>query len=552
MLASVTVANFILIDKLEINFQNGFNAITGETGAGKSIILDAIAFALGGNYTNKIIRIGAEQAIVTLEFTIDKQLKNLLDENGFAVEDNLYIKRVINSSNRKKSYLNDQPVTKNFLNIIFDKLVEFNGQNNHNLLSNQEIHIDLLDEFGNLAADKTKYQKIYQEYKRLVKLDDDIKSNYLRMIRDKEYFDHCVAELKQLNIQENEEEEISNKRAELKNKAKYLKILDTLEAYIGDGEYSIVKSLVDFDRKALELSSTYNIKEISKAVEICLNETSKIADQLSDIAKQLNLTDESLDEIEDRFFKLKDAARKYNKSIDELPKLLEEYQAELDEINNKLDINNNLEANISKITQELKAQGNILTEQRKETASKLEKSIAKELKPLMLNNAEFKVQISELSIAEANSKGLDKVEFLARTNKGMHFGKIDQIASGGELSRFLLAIKLVLLNIYKVPIVIYDEIDTGIGGATAEAIGKRLSDLGKEMQIFAITHQPQVASCANHHFKVKKFVKNEITYSVISELNNNDRIEEIARMISGADITKEAKQVAKNMIEQFN
>ncbi|XVN42782.1 MAG: DNA repair protein RecN [Candidatus Rickettsia vulgarisii] len=560
MLQSLSVKNFILIDELEIEFEKGLCVITGETGAGKSILLDAILFSLGNKSSNNVIKNGCDYCEVTTIFTLNNKLQTFLKQFNIEYDEELIIKRIQKSGNRKKFLINDQIVTQNTIQQIASHLFELHGQNNHTSLLSPSSHINILDDYGNLSYLRTELSKYFYELQAVIKEIDKISKYKDEINKEIDYLSFITDELVKLNIQEGEEEKLIEIRRNLQNKEKEIRASQDILDYL---EHPELNNLINSAQRLItgNIQQNEKLASISSNLDECYNLLEESRIKLQNIINDYDLDGFNINEIEDRLFLIRDKTRKYNISSTEIPEFLENSQQKLKNL--KDTINNSESLNLSRLEKHQKYFELALTlsERRSINAIKLESAVQAELTQLKMEKAIFKIEIipkdnplnQELNSISYNNRnisynGVDNVRFTASTNPGMKLSPIDKIASGGELSRFMLALKTCLLDKLLLNTIIFDEIDTGIGGIIADKIGDRLKKLSNFSQVIVITHQPQVAGKADQHILVSKKQYEKDTKITIKNLNLEERQSELARMISGKLITEASLKVAKELL----
>lgn len=549
MLTRLYISNIVLIEKLNLEFGSGLNVLTGETGAGKSILLDALALALGARSDTGLVRHGCENASVIAEFdNISPDLKALLNENGIEFEDSLILRRTLAADGKSRAWVNDVPVSIKILKQIGDNLVEIHGQFANHTLLNPATHMNALDTFGaiNVAEYSTllsdvhvKYNQYHDAEKRLHELQIMLE----RSANERDFLEHNVNELAALNVQPGEEEELSNKRTAMMNAEKDAAILSDANSAMNPRGESLDSQIFSVAHILERIKTEPN--PYSEQIDALYN----AAQIVSEVAEKLTPSDidtDNLDSIEERLFAIRAAARKHRVSADELPEKLKQMSEQLNAIENS-------DAELKKLTSDLKLKkqdfdtaAGALTDARKNAAKQLRDKILSELPDLKLGSADFMV---EINVASPSTTGYDEVTFMIKTNPGMPFAPLHKAASGGELARLMLALRVVLSDNNAAHTFIFDEIDTGISGATASAVGQRLNRLAQSSQALVITHSAQVAGYADKHFKISKQVANETTTTSVSEITGDNRINEIARIISGAKITPESLATARTLIK---
>lgn len=549
MLTRLYISNIVLIEKLNLEFGSGLNVLTGETGAGKSILLDALALALGARSDTGLIRHGCENASVIAEFdNISPDLKALLNENGIEFEDSLILRRTLAADGKSRAWVNDVPVSIKILKQIGDNLVEIHGQFANHTLLNPATHMNALDKFGaiNVAEYSTllsdvraKYNQYHDAEKRLHELQIMLE----RSANERDFLEHNVNELAALNVQPGEEEELSNKRTAMMNAEKDAAILSDANSAMNPRGESLDSQIFSVAHILERIKTEPN--PYSEQIDALYN----AAQIVSEVAEKLTPSDidtDNLDSIEERLFAIRAAARKHRVSADELPEKLKQMSEQLNAIENS-------DAELKKLTSDLKLKkqnfdtaAGALTDARKNAAKQLRDKILSELPDLKLGSADFMVEVNATS---PSTTGYDEVTFMIKTNPGMPFAPLHKAASGGELARLMLALRVVLSDNNAAHTFIFDEIDTGISGATASAVGQRLNRLAQSSQALVITHSAQVAGYADKHFKISKQVANETTTTSVSEITGDNRLNEIARIISGAEITPESLATARTLIK---
>ena len=554
MLARLSIRDIVLIDRLDIDFGTGLAALTGETGAGKSILLDAFALALGARGEAALVREGAEQGQVIAAFELAKShpARRLLADNDLiadpAAEDDLIVRRVQFADGRTRAFINDQPVSVQVLRALGSALVEIHGQHDDRAFVEAATHRALLDAFGGLEDAAAEVRSLWEQRRAREAAVAAHRADVERARREAEWLRHAVDELGQLAPQGGEETALAERRAAMMQAEKSAEDLRaTLDAV--SGPQSPVPPLATavrrLERRAAQAPAL--VEPVVKAIDAALTALDDARTHLEHALRVADYDPNELERIEERLFALRAAARKYNVPVDELAVLARRYEGDLALI----DAGAERLAALAKEAQEVVARyrhaAEALSAARKRTAQKLDKAVNAELKPLKLERAQFTAQIEGEG---EGPEGLERVEFWVRTNPGTRPGPLMKVASGGELARFLLALKVVLADRGSAPTLIFDEIDTGVGGATADAIGARLAQLSSGVQVIAVTHAPQVAARADRHYLISKdaLAKGKRVATRVTELEAERRREEIARMLAGAEITAEARAAAERLI----
>ncbi len=550
MLTRLYISNIVLIEKLNLEFGKGLNVLTGETGAGKSILLDALALALGARSDIDLIRHVADTATVIAEFdNINSLLKEILNENDIDVEDALILRRTITTDGKSRAWVNDTPVSIKTLKQIGDMLVEIHGQFANHALLNPATHRGSLDLFS--IKNNPKYKELletvrtnYNDYNQAEKRLKELQEMLDKSAADRDFLEHNVRELESLNVHIGEEEELSTKRTMLMNAEKDAGILsdastalnphgESLDSQIFSVAHILERIKTEPNPYTEQIDALYNAAQI----------VSEVAEKLTPVDVNID----NIDAIEERLFAIRAAARKHRVTADELPDKLIQMTEQLNTIENSDVELKKLKAEVKEKKSNFELSANALTEARKSISEQLRTQILRELPDLKLGAADFIVEIKP-GVPSAN--GCDDITFLIKTNPGMPFAPLHKAASGGELARLMLALRVVLADDSSLHTFVFDEIDTGISGATASAVGQRLNRLAKDSQTLVVTHSAQVAGFADTHFKISKETNHDTTITSVIEIKGDDRINEIARIISGAKITPQALETAKTLIKQ--
>jgi DNA repair protein RecN (Recombination protein N) len=554
MLARLSIRDIVLIDRLDIDFGTGLAALTGETGAGKSILLDAFALALGARGDTALVREGAEQGQVTAAFDVGREhpARRLLAENDLiadpAVEDELIVRRVQFADGRTRAFINDQPVSVQVLRALGAALVEIHGQHDDRAFVEAATHRALLDAFGGIESDAAEVTRLWDERRAREAAVAAHRTEVERARREAEYLRHAVEELGRLNPQAGEETSLADRRAAMMQAEKAAEDLRaTLEAVGGPQSPvpPLATALRRLERRAAQAPAL--VEPVVKAIDAALTALDEARTHLEHALRVADYDPDELERIEERLFALRAAGRKYNVPVDQLAALARRYEADLALIDAGAERLAALEKEALETVARYRAAAQALSAARQRAAQKLDKAVNAELKPLKLERAQFSTQIDSEG---EGPDGLDRIEFWVRTNPGTRPGPLMKVASGGELARFLLALKVVLADRGSAPTLIFDEIDTGVGGATADAIGVRLARLSSGVQVIAVTHAPQVAARADRHYLITKdaLAKGKRVATRVTELAAERRREEIARMLAGAEITAEARAAAERLI----
>lgn len=548
MLRHLDIRDMLIIDRLELAFQPGLNVLTGETGAGKSILLDSLGFVLGWRGRAELVRQGAEQGEVTAEFDLPETHPawDVLREAGFTFDDSLILRRINTRDGRKTAWINDRRVSGEILRRVSETLVELHGQHDDRGLLNPRGHRVLLDDFGNLGPRLTKVRKAWRALSEAQKALKTAQTRVAELQAEEDFLRHAVSEFDALDPKAGEDADLDKQRRRMQaaekigediSKAYQALGLNGAEGMMSDAarwladaagqaEGALEGALAALDRAMTELG------EAQSGVEACM-------DGLSFNPNELEL-------VEERLFAIRGLARKHDVLADDLGTFAEDLRARLEALDRGASDLADLEAAVREAQAAYDTAANDLTAARKKAAEKLDKAMGKELAPLKMDRAVFATDVAR---AEPGPEGADAVAFTVATNPGAPAGPIGKIASGGELSRFLLALKVCLTGTESGLTLIFDEIDRGVGGATADAVGRRLAHLAQSGQVLVVTHSPQVAALGGHHWRVEKRQTKDATLSTVVGLAATERVDEIARMISGDRITDEARAAARSLLD---
>ncbi len=551
MLTALSIQHFILIDNLTLSFDKGLSVFTGETGAGKSILLDALSLVLGARSETRFIQKGADQTVVSATFTLPKTHTafRLLDEQGLCHDDELILRRTLTKDGKTKAFICDQPVSIALLKSIGDTLVEIHGQFASHALLNPATHLNTLDAYGKLEKQTQDVSKAWTKYQEAQQTAIDFEQDLQKQLAEEDFLRADLDALDKLNPKEDEEENLTKRRAELMNAEHIVENIQNVCCLLGDEEQGILRLMNKTESQLLNADKITDgrfeneLKSLTQAQDI-------LADLSSDLEHTLNdLGDTSeLPEIDDRLFALRDMARKYHITISELPAFREETRQKLMTAEHGTQKLADLKKEAEEKRQAYIQLAEALSKERHKAAKMLDNAVMHELPELKLEKAIFETQVQDLPWESAGETGLNKVLFTAATNKGSDLNPIHKCASGGELSRFMLALKVNLADDNNTTL-IFDEIDTGISGATAAAVGERLARLAEKHQTLVITHSPQVAGFGKHHYLVQKADIEDKTLTSVLQLDKAGRLEEIARLVSGATVTEKSREVAKELLK---
>jgi DNA repair protein RecN (Recombination protein N) len=552
MLARLSIRDIVLIERLDIEFSRGLAVLTGETGAGKSILLDAFALALGGRGDATLVRNGAEQGQVTATFDVPKDhpATKILADNGLEDTGEMILRRVQLADGRTRAFINDQSISVQTLKAVGAALVEIHGQHDERALVDASTHRRLLDAFGGHEKDVAAVESLWEARRTASASLEEHRVAMERAAREADYLRHASAELKQLAPKDGEETQLAERRATMMQGEKIATDLREAQEVIG-GPHSPVPALSAavrrLERRAA--NSPALVEPAVKAIDAAINALEEADQHLNAALRAADFDPAELERIEERLFALRAASRKYSTPVDRLAALAVQMAGDVALIDAGAEQLKKLEAEAAEADKRYAAAAAKLSAARAKAATKLDKAVNAELPPLKLERANFTTQL-EADEASPGPEGIDRVEFWVQTNPGTRPGPLMKVASGGELSRFLLALKVVLADRGSAPTLVFDEIDTGVGGAVADAIGTRLSRLAGKVQVMAVTHAPQVAARASQHLLISKDAldKGKRVATRVNALAADHRREEIARMLAGAEITAEARAAAERLL----
>jgi DNA repair protein RecN (Recombination protein N) len=554
MLRSLAIRDFVLIDRIALTFLPGLCVLTGETGAGKSILLDALGLALGMRGNAALVRPGAEAASVTAVFDLagTSAVPALLEAHDIAPPEPgeaLILRRAIGAEGRSRAFVNDQPVSVALLRSVGEAMVEIEGQFASHGLMDSASHRASLDGYAGLAAEAAATGRLWRALAAAEKALAEAEADIARARADEEWLRHAVAELAELDPRPDEETELAGQRALLMHGEKLVAAMAEADKMLTDrngvpdrigGAMRVLERQVQQAQGRLDAV----VEALSRAADATEEALSALRSAMADAEPD----PQRLEICEERLFALRAAARKHNTAVEHLPTLRDRLTAQLAYLEDSTGAIGRLAKARDTARDSYRKAAQALGDKRRKAAAALDKAVAAELPPLRLEKARFATVVEPLAEEHWGENGMDRVRFEVATNPGMPAGPIDRIASGGELARFLLALKVVLHAAHAVPSLVFDEVDSGIGGATAAAVGERLARLAEGVQVLAITHSPQVAAFGVQHLRVAKTERAGSTVTAVEDLALSDRREEIARMLAGASVTDEARAAADSLI----
>jgi len=561
MLKTLYIKDYALLEQISIEFEKGLNIITGETGAGKSILIDAMSLLLGERASNEVIRKGAEKAIVEGIFSAEnnERIDTLLEQNEIEKSNELIVRRELSVKGSNRCFLNDTPVALNVIKEVGNLLVDLHGQHEHQSLLRTETHIEFLDDFGSLEQPLADFKKEYDQLHLLQKNLNELRAKENLLKEKKDLYEFQRKEIEAISPLENEDESISSELHILENSEQLLELTNDISQQLYDSEKSIYDSLINVQQKINTLA------KIDKTFAETSGELQSVVAVINDITNvvrkynaQIELEPQKLEELRSRFQSINLLKKKYGGT---LQALLDHYKKILNEIK----LAESFEDEIKKMKQAIHQQketlaklASELSQRRNELGKKISKEVKEALKVLGIPQSIFEVKILQTTVEQNlqndgtpfrfNSRGYDEVEFFISTNLGEDTKPLSKVASGGEISRIMLALKTILARNDKLPLLIFDEIDTGISGRISQKVGQALKNLAAFHQIISITHQPQIAALADIHFAVEKKIVEDRVVSSIKKLKNEERIREVAKLLSGEVVTETSLQTAKELM----
>ncbi|MEG2246786.1 MAG: DNA repair protein RecN [Peptostreptococcaceae bacterium] len=554
MILELYMRNCALVDELRLNIDKNLNILTGETGSGKSIIIGALGLCLGGKYDRSFLRKGTEKGLIEALFEINnKKLKAKILENGIDIdEDNqIIISREIFDDGKSISRINGRSVKVSFLREISTYLIDIHGQHQNQVLFNKDTHIDFLDLFGEekLYKSKNDYESTYIDYNEVKKALNILTENKddMQIQREIDLIKFQINEIESANLSENEYEDLLKQREVYRNGEKIYTNLNNAYLNLYDGSMNSVdlisKSLGDLNSIA---KYDDRLNEYNETIERIMYELQDISRDIRNYKESIDFSQYELDQIEQRVDEINTLRRKYGDTVEEILAYKDKINIRLEEILNRDEKVEELKSKLKSIENILRLKADKLTDDRKGIANELQAKLLEELKSLNMKNVVFEVAFNKNNFT---LKGQDDIEFMISFNLGEDIKPIYKVASGGEMSRFMLAFKTILADIDEIDTLVFDEIDTGISGIAAQIVGEKLSVIAKKKQILCITHLPQIAANADTHYCIEKKTSTDRTFTVISKLNDEERKDEIARLIAGSNITEKTMEHASEIIE---
>lgn len=564
MLQELRIQNLAIIDKLEIDFSNGLNVMTGETGAGKSIIVDALELVLGGRASAELIRTNADEAVVEAGFDIEgnNKIADLISSFGIENDDSrVIIKRIVSRAGKNRIYINNSLTNLSTLSAIGDELVDIHGQHEHQSLLKTDKHIDILDAFGSAGYDKKIYELrrdvegCYNKLRSLKERLSELENREKDRIKEEEFLRYQTREIEEAALNSKEDEELLSKKSVAANAGKLASLSNSAYEGLYEADASVIKELSKILNAVKEISKIDNrVEETVKLCESAVFQLEESADFLRGYKEKIEFDADEFAKIDDRLDLINRLKKKYGSTIEDILLSLEEAKKRLQAME-KLDEDiGDIKAGIDKERKDASIISVELSKKREKVAKDIEKKVEAELSDLNMKKTRFVVKMWKESGSDTEdgfsltAKGIDKIEFLISANLGEEPKSLSKIASGGELSRIMLALKAILADADSVPTLVFDEVDAGIGGGVAETVGERLKRIAKGHQVFCITHLPQIAGYADSHYFVEKKAEGSRTITKVVKLKEDGRVKELARMLGGKKITETTLKHAEEML----
>lgn len=552
MLVTLSIRDVVLIDRLDLSFQPGLGVLTGETGAGKSILLDSLGLALGVRAESGLVRRGARQLSVTAEFDVgtDHPAHALLAEQGIAGDgDAILLRRIVNADGRSRASINDQPASIGLLRKLGDLLVEVHGQFESHGLLDSDTHQGVLDAFAELSEPVAAVRATWRGWREAAKRRTDAETQLAKARGDEDLLRHALDELAMLDAKPGEDAQLAERRSVMQSGEKLLEAMNTAQAALNAGggiEKALQTAMRALERVAEKAEG--RLDGVVAALDRTAVEAGEAINLLERTSSLIDLDPRHLEQVEERLFALRAAARKHGVTVDALDGLRRQLSEQLA----TLDAGGDHLGKLAEAERTARAAyvqaARALSGRRQAAAARLDLAVAAELPPLKLDRARFVTRVASRDESAWDQSGVDSVAFEVATNPGATPGPLGKIVSGGELSRLMLALKVVLARVSPVPTIVFDEVDSGIGGAVAAAVGERLARLAEELQILVVTHSPQVAAKGDHHWRVTKRDSGDTVVTTVEPLAAEARREEIARMLAGETVTEQARAAAASLM----
>ncbi|WP_434779366.1 DNA repair protein RecN [Neisseria sp. Ec49-e6-T10] len=553
MLLSLSLKNFVIVEQLNLDFQSGFTVLTGETGAGKSITLDALGLLMGDKASADQVRSGTKEAQLSALFDltqlpdVQKQLQGqgLLSEG----ETELSVRRTLDHSGKSRSFINNQTATLAQLKALGEELIDIHGQNAHQSLNREATQRQLLDAFAQASIQAKTVKTLFQNWQEAKTAYETAQHFAEQMQIEKERLNWQINELSELNPIEHEWDTLNQQHKNMAHSVELIETATWIQNVLDEGEQNLLKTIHQIQHKLSGLADIHpSFSQSLQTIESVEAELNDITYTMRDVANSIESDPAQFNLIEDRMQQITSLAKKYRTEPEDLYKKLNELKTQAQQLEESTDLEQ-LHLTVDKNYQAYLAEATTLSNMRQKAAAQLAKKTTEQMQYMAMSGAQFAVILTPYQ--EPHASGLEQVSYQVALNQGSSLKPLNKVASGGELSRISLSLQVVMSQFTRVPTLIFDEVDAGIGGRVAQMVGKLLHDLGKHYQVLAITHLPQVASCGEHHWQVSKYSKEGQTFSQIKVLNNNERVDEIARMLGGEVITETTKEHAKEMLHSI-
>ncbi|MCX8143022.1 MAG: DNA repair protein RecN [Bacteroidia bacterium] len=553
MIKEFRVQNFALINYVDIAFQDSFVVITGETGAGKSILLDALSLALGGKADSSLVFDKTKKTIVELVFDISElDIQQFFDDNALDYQKETIVRREITPDGKSRAFINDTPVTLGVLKSLGEFLIDIHSQHQNLIINSVSFRYNFVDAIADTLKERNQFTQLFKQYQKEKKELNQLIENQKQISKEFEFNNFLLEELEQAQIQEGELQQIEEELNQLENAESIIQQLSYVVQSLKDGEINAIQLLVDA-KNHLQSIAKYHPKyeELAQRLNAAIIEIKDISFEAEKQSAELDINPERIQELRDRIDLINKLLKKHGVKTDkELIDIKEELEKKVEQFQNSDDIISEKQKIIHQLEQELHNKAQVLSQKRKSIKDKIEKECVSLLNDLAMPNAQFVVQIENTN--EINEFGMDDIKFLFSANKGITPSEVQKSASGGEIARLMLAIKSLMAKKIQLPTIIFDEIDTGVSGSVAGKMGDIMKRMGEDMQVIAITHLPQIAAKGTQHFYVSKVEENNRTVSKITELTGQQRVMEIAKMLSDENLGDAAIQNAMELLKSKN
>ncbi len=551
MLRHLYIKNFTLIDTLDIDLHPCFSVITGETGAGKSIILGAIGLLLGQRADSKAIKQGADKCVIEAHFDLSRyEMESFFSENDIEYDtEDCIVRRELTAAGKSRAFINDTPVQLSMLKELGDRLMDIHSQHQNLLLNKQDFQLNVVDILANDAKEMEAYRQTYSEYRKAEQALSQLREEIERNRQNTDFLQFQYNELAAANLKEGELEELEQKSDTMTHSEDIKSALYTADNALQQEDTGVIKSLRSSISALESISQVFpDAKELAERMDSTYIELKDIASEISDHLENIDFDPAELDSINNRLDKLYDLQKKYRaETIEELITVRDDLQQKLNNIENSDEALESLQANVTKLKTDVEKKADALTKLRTKAAQQIEKEMQGRLVPLGMPNVRFSISVTK---EQPGNNGQDKIAFLFSANTSTPLQPVSQVASGGEIARVMLSLKAMISGAVKLPTIIFDEIDTGVSGKIAEKMAEIMQEMGNnERQVISITHLPQIAALGSTHYKVSKEETPQGTTTSMTMLTSDERVREIAQMLSGSDVSDAAIQNAKELLK---